>query len=76
MKHLVTKLFLDKESGDIMLLGSFYSCEDVERINHLSSHGFIIPNPDTQELEKQIEVKPKAQRKQRSKAVHKDVTEG
>jgi len=80
MNHLVTKLFSDKELG-LFLPNSFYHCEDYKRIQHLSSLGFIIPNSDSEQLNKQVEevkeeVKPTRKTTTRKKAVDKDVTEG
>ncbi|WP_447402331.1 hypothetical protein ACE1MS_11765 [Lysinibacillus sp. fkY74-1] len=82
MNHLVTKLFSDKELG-LFLPNSFYPCEDYKRIQHLSSLGFIIPNSNTEQLNKPVEevkeeVKPKPTRKAttRKKAVDTDVTKG
>lgn len=57
MKHAVTKVFSDKGSGELYLSDSFYLCEDYERIQHLSSLGLIIPNSNTEQLNKQVEVK-------------------
>jgi len=84
MNHLVTKLFSDKELG-LFLPNSFYPCEDYKCIQHLSSLGFIIPNSNTEQLNKQEEVKevkaeakPKQPRKTttRKKAVDTDVSKG
>lgn len=80
MEHLVVKVFSDKELGKLFLPSSYFNCEDLEKINSLSSLGFIIPNDHTKTLEKPVEeVKPesKSTRKtSRSKAVDKDVAKG
>lgn len=76
MKHLVTKLFTDKESGELFISGSYFVSKDYTRIQHLSSLGFIAPNDNARQLNKQEEVKPKPKPKSHTKkAVAKDVTE-
>lgn len=72
MKHLVVKVFSDKELGKLFLPNSYFNCEDLEKINALSSLGFIIPNDYTKTLEKPLEeVKPQtklARKSARTKA--------
>jgi len=81
MKHLVIKLFADNESGELLLPRSYFICEDLERITHLASHNFILPNENIKDLKKQEvkeepteaeehpkeEVKKTSTRKQRAK---------
>lgn len=57
MKHTVTKVFKDTESGELYFPNFDFLCEDYQRIQHLSSLGFIIPNSNTEKLNKQTEVK-------------------
>lgn len=50
MKHRVIKVFTDKESGMFYMLGSFYICDNYERVKELGELGFIIPNEQIESL--------------------------
>lgn len=67
MRHSVLVPFINLESGEYKLPGSFYTSEDYERVNELHDLGFIRKNKDSENLKKPSTAK---------KAVAKDADKG
>ena len=57
MKHKVNKVFTDKESGILFMLGSLYVSNNYERVKELEKQGFIKANEDVESL-KIVEKQP------------------
>ena len=58
MKHKVNKVFTDKESGELFLLGSPYVSDNYERVKELEKLGFIKANEDVESLKVVVEKQP------------------
>lgn len=52
MEHIILKPFVDKESGVYFTPGSFYICDNFEKVQELEKMGFIKANEMTSSLEK------------------------
>lgn len=77
MKHLVINLFADRESGKLFSSGSYFISEDYERIQCLSSLGFIVPNSKTEDLNTRNKIKESkiTTKSRKIKAADENVTE-
>lgn len=73
MKHKVLKSFIDKESGELFTLGSFYISDDFNRVVELENLGFVQRN---EELQPPKQEKPKKKTSSRKKAADEHVGEG
>ena len=75
MKHIVNKIFTDKESSVIHMLDSFYVSNDYKRVKELEKQGFIKANEDVESLKvvkKQVAKKPTTRKKASEVNVRKD----
>lgn len=67
MKHLITKFFKDKVTGNMMIPSHYFVCEDYERIQYLASLGLIIPHSNTEQLNKKTKEEVKKETKEEVK---------